>query len=140
MIVDANVIVSASLGRSMPLVDALLAQGETLMVPEAQMREATLVTATLATRRHADPGAALGWTSALLTIPADLYHAYEGEARDRLHRGGQKDWPLVALALASGEDIWSNDVDLFGTGIAVWNTHNISRAKPRSAATGANGI
>lgn len=61
------------------------------------------------------------------------YVDLELEARGRLQPAGQKDWPLVALALASGDQVWSNDVDLFGTGIAVWNTYNIRRMMQRDS-------
>ena len=120
MIVDANVVVSAALGRSLPLVLAIADRDETLLIPEQQMREARLVTATQVERRGHDPHAAFAWAEALLLeVPTELYEGYEIEARTRLGRGGQKDWPLLALALASGDEVWSNDVDLFGTGIVV---------------------
>lgn len=104
--------------------------GDLLLIPDAQMREARLVTTERAISRDLDPIAAFAWAdAALLPIPSEMYGHHEVEARARLQPGGQKDWPLVALALASGEAIWSNDVDLFGTGIVVWNTHNIGRAQ-----------
>jgi len=131
MIVDANPIVTACLGRSQYLFDSLIAEGEDLYVPEHQMREAWLITAREGRARGRDPDQIFSWTSrALMTIPAETYLAFEEEARGRLGSGGQRDWPLVALALASGDAIWTNDVDLFGIGIAVWNTHNIRRGRP----------
>jgi len=130
MIVDANVIVSASLGRSQSLVWTVLDDHGLLMIPEAQHREARLVTASRAERLTLDPRHAFGWTGSVLSpIPHHIYDGFEAEARARLRPAGQKDWPLVALALASGDAVWSNDVDLFGTGIVVWNTHNIVRAR-----------
>lgn len=130
MIVDANVVVSASLGRSLTLVMSIVENEGTLLVPEHQMREAKLVTTSHALRSGRDPAVLLGWIdTALVAVPADLYEGYEAEARARLQHSGQKDWPLVALALASREAVWSNDVDLFGTGVVTWNTHNVRRAR-----------
>lgn len=135
MIVDADPIVSACLGRSQPLFVALIAAGEDLYVPEHQMREAWLVTRREALRHGRDPDALLAWTQQALTpVPTEFYIGFEQEACDRLGEAGRKDWPLVALALASGEPVWSNDVDLFGTGIVVWTTHNIGRARDTASA------
>lgn len=128
MIVDANPIVTACLGRSKSLVQALLAGGADLFMPAPQMRETRLVTTSQAIRRSLDPPSVLAWIQdAIIVVPPQVYGGHEAEARGRLQPGDQKDWPLIALALASGEEVWSNDVDLFGTGITVWNTHNIIR-------------
>lgn len=130
MIVDANPIVSACLGKSQPLFDMLVAAGAELYVPEHQMREAWLVTDREARRRDRDSAALFAWTAGTLTtVPAEVYVAFEADARARLRSEPRKDWSLIALALASGEEVWSNDVDLFGTGIVVWNTYNIERAR-----------
>jgi len=131
MIVDANVVVSASLGGSLPFVLSIIDAMGALMIPEHQMREARLVTATKAPNRGRDPMLAFRWAeTTLLPIPASWYAGLEDDARARLWPAGQKDWPLVALALASGDAVWTNDTDLFGTGIVTWNTHNIGRARP----------
>ena len=128
MIVDANPVVTACLGLSKPLFRDVIASGWDLFVPEHQLREVRLVTARLAEHRKVDLRTALAWVDATLTaVPSRTYAGYEREARARFEAINDKDWPLVALALATGDDVWSNDVDLFGTGIAVWNTHNIRR-------------
>lgn len=129
MIVDANVIVSASLGKSQPLVLSIAQRHGMLLIPEQQFREARLVTEARLATLGIDDATAFGWTeNVVLPIPNDWYDDGEAEARARLRPAGQKDWPLIALALASGDAVWSNDDDLFGTGIVVWNTHNIKRA------------
>ncbi|WP_174287026.1 PIN domain-containing protein [Sphingomonas bacterium] len=134
MIVDANVVISASLGQSRPLLQYLADRGHTLLIPFAQMREARLVTAAQAVKVGRDGADLFGWAEELLfTIPAEQYVGLEDEARGRLQRGGEKDWPLVALALASGDAIWSNDRDLFGVGVVVWNSFNIRRASAADA-------
>ncbi|PAX08732.1 PIN domain-containing protein [Sphingomonas lenta] len=137
MIVDANPIISACLGRSRPLFTALLGAGIDLFAPEQQMREAELIVAREGRSRGQDLTRLFGWVGqALSIVPNDIYSVFEGAARERLQPAGQKDWPLLALALATNDDVWSNDVDLFGTGIPVWNTHNIRRTVLRSAQLG----
>jgi predicted nucleic acid-binding protein len=37
----------------------------------------------------------------------------------------KNDWPVLATALGLGCDIWTEDPDFFGTGIAVWTTNRI---------------
>jgi predicted nucleic acid-binding protein len=37
----------------------------------------------------------------------------------------ESDWPVLAIALALGCAIWSEDQDFFGTGVAVWTTSRI---------------
>ena len=129
MIVDANVVVSATLGRSHALLLAIFDHGIALWIPAHQFREVKLVVTRIALQRGLDHRKLLHWVDAIIIpIPVDLYAGFETDARARLGTGGQKDWPLLALALASGQEIWSNDVDLFGIGVAVWNTKNIGKA------------
>ncbi|MBR8833027.1 MAG: hypothetical protein DSM106950_03025 [Stigonema ocellatum SAG 48.90 = DSM 106950] len=44
---------------------------------------------------------------------------------NRICEPDEKDWSIVALALAFGCPIWTEDQDFFGTGIATWRTKNI---------------
>lgn len=50
--------------------------------------------------------------------------ALEYEARSRCLRD-PNDWPLVACCLALGEAGWTDDNDLFGTGVATWTTQTL---------------
>ena len=49
------------------------------------------------------------------------YGAFEGEARERIPNDPD-DWPTVALALALEADIWTQDKDFLGCGVATWTT------------------
>lgn len=53
-----------------------------------------------------------------------IYAALEDEARARSLRD-PADWPVVASALALSADIWTNDNDFLGTGIATWTTESL---------------
>nr|WP_243846915.1 PIN domain-containing protein [Sphingomonas japonica] len=131
MVVDANVMVSAILGRSLPLV-LDIALETVLMVPTPMIAEAKR---NVARKRGAEAAVHVD-TLLELIAPIDpfAFVHLEREARDRLDAGGQSDWPVLATALAFEADIWSRDRDFFGTGVAVWATRNIRR----SAATPTN--
>jgi len=53
-----------------------------------------------------------------------VYSALEDEARARSLRD-PPDWPVVASALALSADIWTNDNDFLGTGVATWTTDTL---------------
>lgn len=55
-----------------------------------------------------------------------IYSALEDEARARSLRD-PTDWPVVASALALSADIWTNDNDFLGTGVATWTTETLQR-------------
>jgi predicted nucleic acid-binding protein len=53
-------------------------------------------------------------------IPQGVYTPFADLARARI--GDPQDWSAIALALASGASIWTEDRDFFGVGLPVWNT------------------
>ncbi|MDQ3166522.1 MAG: PIN domain-containing protein, partial [Actinomycetota bacterium] len=53
-----------------------------------------------------------------------VYAAAEDEARARSLRD-DTDWPVVAAGLVLSADIWTNDNDFLGTGIATWTTDSL---------------
>ena len=55
-----------------------------------------------------------------------VYAALEQDARDRSLRD-PADWPVVATALALAADIWTNDNDFLGTGVATWTIDTLQR-------------
>ncbi|HEU5267736.1 MAG TPA: PIN domain-containing protein [Jatrophihabitans sp.] len=58
-------------------------------------------------------------------VDAAVLAPLEDEARARALRDPD-DWPLVACALALDADIWTQDNDLLGTGIATWTTQSLT--------------
>lgn len=58
-------------------------------------------------------------------IDLQVYGDWRGIAASRLREGGQSDWPSLAAAIALDCAIWSEDVDYFGTGVAVWSSRNV---------------
>ena len=133
LVIDANVAVSALAGRSMPLLAALNDCGFALVMPAHQAYE----TEAVLTRKLELPpefvAVALSnlWRVVHKADPAE-YEAAEDGARERLASGGQPDWPVLALAIASDSAILSNDRDFFGTGVPVWSTTNVRHATPET--------
>ena len=58
------------------------------------------------------------------TTQALAYGSAEEEARARCLRDPD-DWPVVATALLTGGEIWTNDNDFLGVGIATWTTDTL---------------
>lgn len=132
MIVDANVLVSAVLGSSFILFEGVQRRGHDLLAPIEQYREAELNGLRLAAEVGCDGPRLVGLVLDLVQpIEGEFYKHLEHIARARLDKAlkAQKDWPLLALALATGDAIWTNDKDLFGTGVVTWKTINIQFAR-----------
>lgn len=58
-------------------------------------------------------------------VPHEVYTDLESEARQRLLRRDEADWPVVALAMRLGCPIWTEDQDFFGSGIPTWTTDRV---------------
>ena len=50
------------------------------------------------------------------TVEADTYSSLETIARERISQRDEDDWPVLAVALALGCPIWTEDTDFFGCG------------------------
>ena len=57
----------------------------------------------------------------VIILDAAVYAPLEEEASARSLRD-PADWPVVASALVLSADIWTNDNDCLGTGVATWTT------------------
>lgn len=67
----------------------------------------------------------------VVVLDEAIYSALEDEARARSLRD-PADWPVVATALALSADIWTNDNDFLGTGVATWTTETLQAWLDRS--------
>jgi hypothetical protein len=54
-----------------------------------------------------------------------FYADFEEHSKRRIGSRDADDWPVVALALALGADIWTEDTDFFGSGVAIWTTETV---------------
>jgi predicted nucleic acid-binding protein len=78
----------------------------------------------LAAKRHLDPALLF---AALQVMPIEwkhqaAYQEYRAEADRRIALRDPDDWPTVALALALGLPVWSQDKDLSDAGLTVFTT------------------
>lgn len=130
IVLDANILVSAVIGRSVPRVlAAVRARGVALGVAEAQFVEAWRTLNEKIGLSAEEARRSLGDVTALLEpLTPELYGPMEQLARQRLHERGQSDWPVLAAALATGGGIWSHDRDFFGVGVPVWSSRNMQYA------------
>jgi predicted nucleic acid-binding protein len=84
----------------------------------------------LSSKRGSDPGKALALLRALRgpveLIGSEVYSQFESAARERLGDRDPDDWPILALALAIGCPIWTEDTDFFGCGVRTWTTSRVA--------------
>jgi predicted nucleic acid-binding protein len=126
LLVDANVMVGAVLGRSMPLLIGLVDRDVQILAPLPMLLEtrtrvgrAPKLIEGEADRRLAD------LMEVVTPLPVEAFDGHEQAARKRLEPHSQSDWPLLAAAMALGAAVWTEGRDLFGTGVALWATRNI---------------
>ena len=127
IVLDANILVAAAIGRQVPRVLAeAYARGVTLAVAEEQIIEAASVLIEKIGLAEPEAREALERITALVNpLAPEFFAAMETPARQRLHQRAQSDWPVLAAALASGGGIWTNDRDFFGIGVPVWSSRNM---------------
>lgn len=129
IVVDANILVRAVLGKRVREVIERYADAIAFFVPDAALAEAEEHLPNLVPRRGGDPEKALGFLRLLAgvvdIIEHDIYGEFETEARNRLGERDQEDWPILAAALALECPIWTEDTDFFGCGVATWTTASV---------------
>jgi predicted nucleic acid-binding protein len=57
--------------------------------------------------------------------PPEVYEPFREEALERIGARDPDDWPVVALALALGLPVWSQDKDFDDTGLTVYTTGDL---------------
>ena len=129
LVVDANILVRAVLGRRVREVIETYAGEVSFFVPESAYAEAEEHLAALVIGRGGDPEKALALLRSLGRlvdlIGSEVYGEFEAEARERLGRRDPEDWPILASALALGCPIWTEDTDFFGCGVATWTSDRV---------------
>jgi len=105
LVVDANILVRAVLGKRVRAVIEAHAEGVSFFVPEAAYCEAEEHLATLVVKHGGDPEKALSLLRCLrnLVVPIgnDVYGEFQTEARQRLAKRGSADVAAVWLRLRS---------------------------------------
>lgn len=129
LVVDANILVRAVLGRRVREVFETHAGDVLFFVPDSAYAEAEEHLAALVVKRGGDPEKALALLRSLgrlvERIGSGVYGEFEVEARERLARRDPEDWPMLASALALQCPIWTEDTDFFGCGVATWTSDRV---------------
>jgi len=129
LVLDANILIRAVLGKRVRTI--LLAYEDTadFCTPDVCVAQARRYLPHLLGKRGLDPNLGLSALAqiTLLVQPIEraLYQDYELRARQRLRARHVQDWPVAALALALNLPIWTEDQDLFGSGIPTWTTDRV---------------
>jgi predicted nucleic acid-binding protein len=129
LVVDANILVRAVLGKRVREVIETHAKDVSFFVPESAYAEAEEHLAALVVKRRGDPEKALTLLRSLgrmvELIGSEVYGEFEVEARERLARRDPEDWPMLACALTFRCPIWTEDTDFFGCGVATWTSDRV---------------
>ena len=134
LVVDANILVTAVLGRIGP--DLLLRVGQTrtlVTTPETEREARRVLSDPRLGRPTSDPVAEAAFAIAAVQ-PAEYYDGLKADAARCLAEavasanGSAADAHVLALAWAADADLWSHDRDFGGTGWPSWSTRNLRRA------------
>jgi len=130
LVIDANILVRAVLGRRVREILETYAEQASFFVPEAAYAEAEEHVPALVVRRGGDPEKAVRFLRSLRDlvdlIGSEVYGDFESSARERLGDRDPEDWPILASALAIGCPIWTEDTDFFGCGVPTWTTSRVA--------------
>lgn len=129
LVLDANILLRAVLGRRVMELLETYEEAARFYSPDVCFEDAHQYLHDILERRGRDPAPAVETLRAVSRIvqPVDvsLYRDHETIARERVQTRDPDDWPVVAVALLLDLPIWTEDQDLFGTGVATWTTDRV---------------
>ncbi len=129
LVLDANVLIRAVLGsRVLALLRKYAGQVE-FLTPDTAFEEAREKLPGILERRKVPADIAMTMldqlTDVVQAVDAETYRSFEHLARERIACRDEDDWPVLAVALALGCAIWTEDADFFGCGVATWTTDRV---------------
>jgi predicted nucleic acid-binding protein len=128
IVLDANVLMRAVLGRRVDRLLESFAPQVTFLAPEVAFDDVRDHLASVLTKRgalEALPPALEKLTKLRMAVQFVDQAEYESMKPAALARIGPRDpddWHILACALALNCPIWTEDKDFFGTGVATWTT------------------
>ena len=132
LVVDTNVLISAVLGRSTPVLQAVGASVALVTSDRALEEAARRLVLGLGRPDLLESLAALvpqieivpvAQSEATLALAAQFLRD-----ANQSRNGATTDAHILALAWQANADVWSHDRDFAGTGVASWSTINLVRA------------
>ena len=128
IVLDANVLMRAVLGRRVDRLLQRFASQATFLAPDVAFDDVHEHLASVLTQRG-EPRAlqpALEKLArlrlAVRVVDPSEYEVMRPAALARISPRDPDDWPILACALALKCPIWTEDRDFFGTGVATWTT------------------
>ena len=129
IVTDANILIRSVLGKRVSQLLEQYSEKVELFTTATCYDEARQHLPNILKQRNESLELYLAIVDSLETIVSplgeDIYGPFEEEARRRIGLRDERDWPLLALALALDCPVWTEDHDFFGTGVATWNTQNV---------------
>jgi predicted nucleic acid-binding protein len=132
IVLDANILVRAVLGSRVPELISVHAAQATFLAPDVAFEEAREHLPTVLAKRGKSADAIRAALEKLETlahvvvpVPAEFYLPFKNRALARIGPRDPEDWPVLACALAADCEIWTEDTDFFGVGVATWTTASI---------------
>src|SRR5215831_17446164 len=124
LVLDATILMRAVPGRRVRELLERYEDSATFYSPDVCFDDARHYLSQVLEKRdlNVESGLAILKQVSQLVVPIDrsLYGDYERLARERIETRDPDDWPVVAVALMLDLPIWTEDQDLFGSGVPTW--------------------
>ena len=132
IVLDANILIRAVLGRQVLSLIERYTGWVRFLVPETAVADARAYAPQILIRKGLPEEASMRFLETLerlpllvTVMPCEAYADLEAEARLRLKGRDEEDWPILALALKLGCPVWTEDQDFFGSGVATWTSDRV---------------
>jgi predicted nucleic acid-binding protein len=129
LVLDANILIRAVYGRRVRSLLEAYEERAAFYTSDVCFDEARRYIPELSKRRGLDHSASLevlaGVGRIVQSVDAVLYADYRETANKRVLTRDPDDWPVVAVALLLDLPVWTEDQDLFGSGVATWTTDRV---------------
>lgn len=131
LVLDANILIRAVLGRRVKRVITAYIVDAEFFVPEDAYYDAERYLPKLLTEhaRAEEVETALAYLTqlreVLALVPESVYLNKKADALARIGMRDPTDWPILATAIVFNCPIWTEDKDFFGTGVPTWTTDRV---------------
>jgi len=130
LVVDANILIRAVLGRRARYLIEHYCESVTFYTAEANAAEAEFYLTTVLITKHNLSESVwrpvyIGILDTVQIISDDILIEVESKAKSRIASRDVNDWPAVAAALLLDCPVWTEDKDFFGAGVATWTTATV---------------
>jgi predicted nucleic acid-binding protein len=128
-VLDANILMRAVLGRRVRELLEIYEEVASFYSPDVCFADARRYLEKELQKRGRDTAAGLEaldkLSGTVQVVDRTLYGDFEQLARERIEIRDPDDWPVAAVALLLDLPIWTEDQDLFGSGVATWTTDRV---------------